>query len=231
MKFKAKLSQLKKETHDTFTLTFDCPERPDFKPGQFFMIEFLRKEKTPKRSYSCSSSPERKGILEFTIKQMPEGYVSKLLTSAPIGEEFLIDGPWGHFVFEHEKMQEVVLLAAGSGIAPFRCFCQYIIDKNLETKVSLYYSNKTEEDIICKADFDDFVKKIKEMKLVYCLSREEKQGYYYGRIDSKLIKNVVKENKGAYYFICGPPAMVFDTEKLLIQEQIAKEMIKTEKYG
>ncbi|MEM4326946.1 MAG: FAD-dependent oxidoreductase, partial [Candidatus Diapherotrites archaeon] len=220
MKFKAKLLKVKQETHDSYTLTFECPERPDFKPGQFFMIEFLRKEKIPKRSYSCSSSPERKGILEFTIKQMPEGYVSKLLTTAPLGEEFLLDGPWGHFVFEPEKMKKIVLLAAGSGIAPFRCFCQYVLDKNLDTQVSLYYSNKTEQDIICKNDFDEFAKKIKGIKLVYCLSREERKGYYFGRIDSKLIKKIVEENKESYYFICGPPAMVLDTEKILIENNV-----------
>jgi ferredoxin-NADP reductase len=231
MKLKMKLVNTKIETHDSKTLTFESPDRPDFKPGQFFMIEFMRQEKIPKRSYSVSSSPTRKGILEFTVKAMPNGYVSKLLNEAKVGEEFMLDGPWGHFVFESEKMPEIVLIAAGSGIAPFRCFCQYIIDNKLKTKVSLYYSNKTEADIICRHDLDEFAKKIPGMKLVYYLTREKKYGFECGHIDSNSISEIVKNNPSAYYFICGPPQMVVDVEAMLYENKISKDKVKTEKYG
>ena len=226
-----KLVKSKPETHDTHTLTFESPERPDFKPGQFFMIEFMRAEKIPKRSYSIASSPTKIGILELTVKQMPDGWISKLLNEAKPGEEFMLDGPWGHFVFDPEKMKDLVLLSAGSGIAPFRGFCQYIIDKNLDTKVMLVYSNKTESDIICKDDLLDFAKKIKGMELTLTLSREEKPGYRMGRIDDALVKEIIAKKPGAYFFICGPPVMVADTEQLLISNGIPKERIKTEKYG
>ena len=124
------------------------------------------------------------------------------------------------------------MIAAGSGIAPFRCFCQYIIDKNLPTRTTLVYGNKTEDDIICRQDFLDFEKQIRGMKLTFILSREEKEGYHFGRIDDALIKKILSEQSAnANFFICGPPAMVSDTEKLLMENGIGKERIKTEKYG
>ncbi len=232
MKVKMKLTGKKRETHDTYTLTFESPDRPDFRPGQFFMLEFMRPEKIPKRSYSVSSSPTRKGSIEFTIKQMPEGWISKLLNDAKPGEEFLLDGPWGHFIFDGSAMKEIVMFSAGSGIAPFRCFCQYIIDKKLPTKATLVYGNKTAEDIICRADLLDFRKKIPGMELVMALSREQKEGYRFGRIDDALAKEIVtRQSADASYFICGPPAMVADVEQLLLANGVAKEKIKTEKYG
>ncbi len=226
-----KLIKSKQETHDTHTLTFKSHERPDYKPGQFFMIEFMRAEKIPKRSYSVASSPTKKGLLDLAVKKMPGGWISKLLNEAEPGEEFMLDGPWGHFVFDSQKMGDIVLLSAGSGIAPFRAFCQYIIDNKLDTKVTLVYSNKTEEDIICKADLLDFAKQIKGMDLVLTLSREEKAGYRHGRIDDSLVSKIIASHKEADYFICGPPAMVTDTEQLLLANGIAKEKIKTEKFG
>src|SRR3989344_6005658 len=232
MKVKMKLTESKPETHDTHTLRFESAERPDFKPGQFFMIEFMRTEKIPKRSYSVASSPTKKGILELTVKQMPDGWISKLLNEAKPGEEFMLDGPWGHFIFGPAKMHNIILLSAGSGIAPFRGFCQFIIDNKLSTKVTLVYSNKTEEDIICKQDLLGFAKQIKEMELVLTLSREQKEGYRSGRIDDAAIKDIIsRRGADAYYFICGPPVMVADTEKLLLENGILKERIKTEKYG
>ena len=227
-----KLVKTEQETHDTHTLTFESPERPDFRPGQFFMIEFMRPEKIPKRSYSVASSPTKKGIIELTVKQMPDGWISKLLNGAKPGEEFMLDGPWGHFIFDDQKMNEIVLLSAGSGIAPFRGFCQYIIDRKLPTKVTLAYGNKTGEDVICRHELVEFAERIKGMKLILTLSREEKPGYRFGRIDDALVKEITSAGSSdACYFICGPPPMVTDTEQLLIANGIAKERIKTEKYG
>ncbi len=230
-KEKFRLVKSKKETPDTVTITLESEKRQDFKPGQFFMIEFTRPEKIPKRSYSVSSSPTKPGIIEFTVKQMPEGYISKLLNEAKEGEEFILDGPWGHFVFDPEKMPEIVMLAAGSGIAPFRCFCQYLIDKKLSTKSALVYSNKTEEDIICHMELLEYSKLIPGMELTLTLSREQKPGFRNGRIDEPLVKEITAKHPDAHYFICGPPVMVSDTEKLLLDAGIAKEKIKTEKYG
>ncbi len=231
MKVKMKVAKNKAETHDTNTITFHSDGRPDFRPGQFFMVEFMRGEKIPKRSYSTSSSPTRKGIIEFTIKQMPEGWVSKLLCGVKEGEELMVDGPWGHFIFDEARMPEIVMLAAGSGIAPFRCFCQYILDKKLPTKAILVYSNKTEQDIICKKDFNEFAQKLPGLKVIYSLTREEKQGFLCGRIDAPCVSDLIKELPAAFFFICGPPAMVADTERLVLEAGVPKERIKTEKYG
>ena len=225
-----KLIKKNSETHDTCTLTFEG-DRPDFRPGQFFMIEIMRKEKIPKRSYSVSSSPTRQGMLELTIKEMPNGFISKLLCDAKVGEEFMLDGPWGHFIFDEDKMHEVVMLSAGSGIAPFRAMCEYIIDKKLSTKVTLAYSNRTREDIICRKDLEAFAAKIPNMKLILALTREQCDGFYCGRIDAKMVKQVISENKNPFYFICGPPEMVSGTEQLLLSCGVSKEKIKTEKYG
>lgn len=225
-----KLVKVKKETPDTSTLTFEG-KRKDYKAGQFFIIEFMRREKIPKRSYSVSSSPARKGLLELTVKAMPEGYVSKLLVEAKVGEEFILDGPWGHFAFDEATMPEIVMIGAGSGIAPFRAICQYIMDKGLGTKATLVYSSRTFKDIICRAELLDFEKKIKGLKLIITLSREKRKGFHSGRIDDAMIKEITSKSPAADYFICGPPAMVSDIEKMLLAHGIQPEKIKLEKYG
>ena len=79
MKQKMKVVKITKETHDTVTITLKGEEKLDFKPGQFIMIELLREEKIPKRAYSLSSSPTRNDSLDITIKEMPDGWISKIL--------------------------------------------------------------------------------------------------------------------------------------------------------
>ncbi|MEK6957565.1 MAG: FAD-dependent oxidoreductase [archaeon] len=226
-----KIDKITRETHDTVTLTLKGRQKMDFRPGQFIMIELQGKEKTPKRAYSLSSSPT-KDFLEITVKEMPNGWISKIVNNGmKIGEEISVTGPYGNFVFDPEQMKEIVLLAAGSGIAPFRCFCQYIIDKKLPTKVTFVYSNKAERDIIFKGQIRDFAKKIKGLELILTLTREEKKGFRHGRIDDAFVKGIVSKNVGANYFICGPPEMVNATKGLLQANGVQKECIKAEVYG
>ncbi|MCR4369230.1 MAG: FAD-binding oxidoreductase [archaeon] len=231
LKQKVKITRVTKETLDTATITMKGDAPFDFKPGQFVMVQLLGKETVPKRAYSISSSPTRNETLEITVKQMPDGWVSKLLNGVRAGDEMMVDGPYGHFVFDPEKMKSIVLLAAGSGIAPFRCFCQYIEDKKLGTKVHFVYSSKTEEDIIFRDTLKGFAKRNKNLSLLLTLTREEKEGYHSGRIDEEMVKDITKKNPGAFYFICGPPKMVAGTKALLEAAGIPKEGIKVEIYG
>ena len=231
MKQKMKVVKITKETHDTVTITLKGEEKLDFKPGQFIMIELLSEEKIPKRAYSLSSSPTRNDSLDITIKEMPDGWISKILNEIKEGEEIMVDGPYGHFVFDPETMKEIVLLGAGSGIAPFRGFSHFLIDKKLQTRVTFVYSNKTEEDIIFHKQLLEFQKAISNLELILCLSREEKKDFRKGSIDEELIKEILDKHKDANYFICGPPKMVSGTKELLEKNGVTKEKIKVEIYG
>lgn len=234
LEFKARLAKVNRETHDTSTLVLKCPKRPGFKPGQFFMVGFAAKkgcEKMPKRAYSASSSPSRKGILEFTVKEKPDGYVSRLLCSAKCNQAFIVDGPWGEFAFDEAKMAEIVMVAAGSGIAPFRAMCQYIADKGLKTKATLIYSARAFDDIIFREELSELGKKIRGMELLVTLSREQRKGFRTGRIDEALIKEIAAKSPLAHYFICGPVQMANDIEAMLLKSGIAKGKILAEKYG
>jgi len=231
LKQKMVVDKITKDTPDTVTLTLTGKEKLDFKPGQFIMIEILGEEKTPKRAYSLSSSPTRNENLEITIKEMADGWISKIVCDMEGGEEMNVDGPYGHFVFDPETMSEIVLIGAGSGVAPYRSFCHYIIDKELPTKVTFVYSNKTEEDIIFHQQLLEFEKQIEGMELILTLSREEKEGFRQGRIDEALVKEIVSKKPKAHYFICGPPKMVNGTKELLLANKIEKDQIKIEVYG
>jgi len=230
MKQKMKLVKKTNETHDTVTLTFHGQEKMDFKPGQFMIIEFLREEKIPKRSYSISSSPTRNDVVEITVKEMPDGWVSKLLCDAKEEEEFMIDGPYGHFILE-DDMKEAVFFGAGSGIAPFRGFSHYIIDKKLPMKVVLVYSSKKEKDIIFHKQLREFAQEIPGMELILTLTREEKKGFRHGRINDSMIKEILGKMDKPFFFLCGSPKMVQSVKELLLSNGVDKERIKQEVYG
>ena len=230
MKQVMKIIETKKETHDSITLSLKGKEKINFIPGQFVMVEILNEEKNPKRAYSISSSPLR-DVLQITIKETPDGYVSKLLNHSKVGDELMVEGPFGHMLFDSEKMKSVVLIGAGSGIAPLKSISQFVLDKKLSTNITFCYSNRTEADIIFHNALVDFEKKIKNFKLILAITREKKECFHCGRIDEKMIKEIHKKNPDAFYFLCGPPKMVNAIKKLIFNQGIKKENVFAESYG
>jgi len=230
MKQVMKIIETKKETPESITLSLKGKEKINFIPGQFVMVELLNEKKIPKRAYSISSSP-LSDILQITIKETPNGYVSKLLNQSKVGDELIVEGPFGHMLFDSEKMKSVVLIGAGSGIAPIKSISQFVFDKKLNTNITLCYSNRTEADIIFHDKLLDFKKQIKNFNLLLAITREEKKGFHCGRIDEKMVKEINEKNPEAFYFLCGPKKMVNAIKELIFNQGIEKKRVFFEIYN
>ncbi len=223
---------VKKETHDVTTITFKGTQRMSFNPGHFVMVQLLKNGKElPKRAYSISSSPVNNETIDITVKRVHDGLISNILNEVEVGEKAIVDGPFGHLIFDPTESKEIILLAAGCGIAPFRSFIKYIYDEKLDTKITLVYSNKTQGDIIFYNELKELSEKMNNFDLLLTLTREEKPGFSCGRIDNQMVKGIISSNKNAQYFICGSRGMANNSKKILEENGVPKEKIRVEAYG
>ncbi|MBS3137017.1 oxidoreductase [Candidatus Woesearchaeota archaeon] len=230
------------ETHDTKTLRFGFSKdkRIDFIPGQFIMLAIPTEKDGKKtivnRSYSVASSPT-KDYLDLTIKEVPDGFTSKQLQNTEVGEEFEFSGPYGNFVFNEKKMQKIVLIGSGSGISALHSIIQYIQDKELDTRATLIYSNKTPDDIIYKKELLEMNDDMPNFNLFLTITRpEEMENFrqwtgHTGRIDTAFLQQCVKDIKIPYFFLCGSSDFVKSMQTLLLELKVNKEKIKKEVYG
>ncbi len=212
-----------------------------FVPGQFVQVEITLEErgafklhgkpKTQKRSLSISSSPGEKKYLELTIKEVPHGLVSEYMAHhLKTGDTMKILGPLGKFVLEKkEKKRHVIFLAAGSGIAPFMSMLRSIADDGLAVDGTLFYSNKTAEEILWKQEIEEIAGKNKNLSYIFTLTRQQWDGKT-GRIDKSLIFSRIQEKENTNFYICGSPDFVKSMEELLKAESIPKESIKKEVF-
>jgi len=229
-----KVTDVIDETPDTRTIRMDSGEF-DFKPGQFVMInvecEVDGEKKLVKRAYSISSPPTKKGYIDLTVKIYDVGLVSKKLYEMRVGDEFEVSGPYGHFTFDESLHKNIVLIGGGVGVTPLMCMAEYIKDKELDINVDLIYSSKTPNDII----FKERIMKNGHKKTKVHLTITRPEGHEWegitGRINEEMIKNIVKDLRLPYYFLCGPTMMVEETAKLLKNMGINHEKIKLERFG
>lgn len=108
-----------------------CPDGGpffDFEPGQYVQLASWRQPDDAKpRAYSIASAPHQAERLEFYAVLIGDaseddedaGSFTMVLWHLEVGDDVLYMGPAGRFTLERSRQPEVVLVATGTGLAPF----------------------------------------------------------------------------------------------------------------
>ena len=206
-------------TQDVRRFRVEKPEDYKFEPGQATEVTIKGKEekvgKGPFTFTSLNEEPE----LEFTIKIYDEG-LTKELSKLETGNELVIHDVWGSITYKGPG----VFLAGGAGVTPFIAILKQLFKVGKIKNNVLIFSNKTEDDIILKDEFDQMLGK----NFINVLTREKSDKYYSQHIDEVLINKLVKDFN-QYFYICGPDKFVEDIKSILKNLGVTDDKIVIEK--
>src|SRR5690606_32293001 len=110
-----------------------------------------------------------------------------------------------------------ILFAAGSGITPVISIIKDSLKNQAQRKVSLFYCNSTEEEIIFKKELESLAQQYSDrfqLQLFVSRSSVDGAGFLCGRMDDSRIKELlsnVQDYNFNHYFICGPEGMIGST--------------------
>jgi ferredoxin-NADP reductase len=230
-RMKVGLKLILEETCETKSFFFDLStESFTFIPGQFVNLTAeIPQRPRVRRAYSIASSPLDEDF-QLTVKRIEGGVLSTFLCeNASVGEFFDIKGPYGIFTLD-EHAEQVVFIAAGSGIVPFRSMWRYISQKPLNTKVTLLYASRSLGYIIYREELMSLQRP--RFTVVHTLTRNDDPTWtgYSRRIDPEMLLEVVREFRDKLFYVCGPPAMCNCVVLYLKDFGVDRTKIKTEKY-
>ncbi|HZC42842.1 MAG TPA: FAD-dependent oxidoreductase [Acidobacteriaceae bacterium] len=123
------------EDSQCYHLEFDIPEleKFDFEPGQFIsMVGEDSRGKPQTRAYSIASAP-RENRFDLCLDRVDGGFFSNRLADAKPGDVVLFHGPYGLFVLRR-PLVDSMLIATGTGIAPFRAFVETLFPNEREDR-------------------------------------------------------------------------------------------------
>ena len=217
------------ETPTIITVVFNKPEI-NFKPGNYMVFYLdVNDPKGNYRDFSIISSPTEE---DLKISCRLTGSVFKRkLCSLKSGDKITVKGPFGNFLLDERR--DIIMIAGGIGITPFMSMIKYVVDLKLKTNITLFYSNRTPEEIAFKSKFDDIYQTNRNIKIIYTITNfdESKKPWNgnKGFIDSNMIKyNTSISNR--LFYICGPPGMIEAMLTLLKSMNIKEEDIKIENF-
>lgn len=164
--------------------------------GQHYEIRFPDEDLM--RNYSIVSSPIRTDILEFGIKVLATGMMSRRLADAAPGDALEIRGPLGQgFPWTPEDGVPLILLGAGAGITPLLPMYDHFSASYPGESVLFLVTAKSIERIFRHERYRDAM-------TIRCTQRE-------GRLDSDSISAFLEPLRGvveANFRICGPGGFI-----------------------
>jgi ferredoxin-NADP reductase/nitrite reductase/ring-hydroxylating ferredoxin subunit len=219
----------------------------DYTAGQYAFFDIggvYNDSKGPVRHFTISSSPTENFIMITTrIRDTP---YKKRLSSLEEGIMVKVRGPQGKFVLHDDYSKPAVFLSGGIGVTPFRSMIKYATDKQLPIKIVMFDSNRNSENTLFKNEFDEYVNINRNLKIVYTITEEEKQGAQdtsspirqqwtgeRGRIDKAMLTKHLTDDqiKNSIFYTCGPPGMLKAMQDLIQNDlKVPNDRIKVEEF-
>jgi ferredoxin-NADP reductase len=229
MKFETKVKEIIQRTYNVKSFRFPRPDVLDYEAGQFMFVTIKSENNKLAKHFTISSSPTEKEFVEFT-KKLTGSPFSNALDAMKPNDWAELNAPYGNFTFEGE-FAKVGMLSGGIGITPLMSMCRYCTDLQLNTKITLLYGNRSEQDIAFRTELEQMQKQNKNLKVVFTLT-ETNTGWngLNGRIDVDMIRKEMPDFKERTFYTCGPPMMVDAMEKLLRDLAVPKDQIKKESF-
>ena len=227
---KIRIKNIKKETPEAVSIEFDIPENLkdefSFKPGQFLTLKAKIQDKDVKRSYSLCSSPSS-GKHKVVVKQIPNGIFSTFANQElKITDILEVNKPAGSFYIETDatNCKNYTLIAAGSGITPIMSILKTILKEEPNSKVNLFYGNKTPNLTIFKEELEAIKAANKNrFNLNFIFSRSKgESNFHSGRLEGRKLKKLFKKlapiQDTNEVFICGPEELSYSVKELLTKK-------------
>lgn len=188
-------------------LTLEPVDAPlPFLPGQYALVSDTD-FRIPVRSYSLANAPDPGGRLSLLVTRVPGGTTSEWLTDGlPVGEQLLVDGPYGTFVVDPSLDQPVLGLAGGSGLAPILALAEDAVRRGMPHPFTVVFSCRTEEHLIHADRLLSWAEEYADFSFVRTLTQAEGPPPV-GRVQT-VLPQLVPDLSGHGVFIAGAPGFV-----------------------
>lgn len=222
---------------DTWEFIFTPGRKFAFAPGQY--MEWTLGHKDPdtrgnRRYFTIASSPTE-NALRLGVKFYPQSSTYKQsMLEMEADDEIVAAQIAGDFTLPEDRRQRLVFIAGGIGITPYRSMLQHMLDTRQRRPITLFYSNKSADDIVYK-DVLNHAQRELGVRVIYTLTDRinlpENWKGQVGRIDEAMIRQEVPEYRNCMFYISGPNAMVDSMKAVLHHLHIPADHIKTDYFS
>ncbi len=228
------VTAVREETGDMKTIRMaaaDGHELAYFRPGQYIPVCVEIDGNIVERPYSLTASPEESlngGYYEISVKRAGDGYISNFLNdTVKVGTKLTLGAPMGvNFYMPMRDSKNIIGIAGGSGVTPFRSMARAICDGTIHACLTLIYGCNKASDIAFAGEWPEYEKLTGgKVKCVPVIAFEEAAGCEHGFITLDIIKKYADIDQ-ASFFISGPQGLMDHMHKVLGETNIRRKFTR-----
>ncbi len=227
--FEAAISEVRKLSESTIALSLkgDALTQLAFLPGQYVNLKVPGSDQT--RAYSFSSM-QKNGEVSFLIRNVPGGLMSSFLTNlAKAGDSLTLAGPLGSFYLREIK-RPLLLLAGGTGLAPFTAMLEKIAAQGSDHPLHLIYGVTHDHDLVEMDKLEAFAQQIPNFTYSACVASPDSSYPQKGYVTQHIAPQHLNDGEVDIY-LCGPPPMVEAVSQFIRAQGIAPANFFYEKFA
>lgn len=221
------LTRINRSSPTTVTFSLQVESALNFLPGQYVNLQVPGHEEH--RAYSFSSAPGRQEV-SFLIRDVPGGLMSSFMRNdARPGGSMRFTGPYGSFYLRPIE-RPVLMLAGGTGLAPFLSMLQWLRSHPSSHPITLAYGVNGTEDLVELETLDLLRKELPDFDyftvVVDKASGHPRTGYVTDHLTSAHL------NAGEVdIYVCGPPPMVEGVRRWIASAGVTPHQFLFEKFS
>ena len=223
----ARLHSVDRLSGTTIAFALDRTDQFTFLPGQY--VNVLVPGTDQRRSYSFSSSPCAE-TLNFLVRNIPRGVMSTYLREKAVpGTSIEFTGPAGSFYLREIK-RPLLLLAGGTGLAPFLSMLGKIAETGSAYPIHLGYGVTNDVDLVRVERLEELATKIPDFTFFTCVAAGDsvhlRKGYVMAHVEPGQLNGGDVD-----VYLCGPPPMVDAVRAWLGEQSVTPAKFYYEKFS
>lgn len=228
----ARLEGKRQLTPDMAEFSFRTDWPADFLAGQYAL---LYPPDTPgARAYSMANGANADGLWRFVIRRVPGGRGSNALFRAGVGDEVVLDGPYGHAYLRDDSEREIVCIAGGSGLAPMLSVACTALARDPARRVHFFDGVRTHRDLCGEGLLAEGLPHGGSLAYTPVLSAPEPSAPWSGAVGfvHQAVERSLPQPLDCYeFYFAGPPPMIEAVQTLLLHgHQVPFQQIHFDRF-
>jgi benzoate/toluate 1,2-dioxygenase reductase subunit len=227
--FEAAISAVRQLSGSTIALSIkgEALSKLAFLPGQYVNLKVPGSEQS--RAYSFSTL-QKDGEVSFLIRNVPGGLMSSFLTGlAKAGDRMSLAGPLGSFYLREIK-RPLLLLAGGTGLAPFTAMLEKIAEQGSAHPLHLIYGVTHDFDLVEMDKLEALAARIPNFTYSACVASPDSSYPLKGYVTQHIAPQHLNDGDVDVY-LCGPPPMVEAVSGYIREQGIQPANFYYEKFA
>lgn len=224
----AKIVGHERRTPDIAVLTVRPAPTLDYLPGQAVSVETQLRPRLW-RFFSIASAPDEEGVLELHVQARDGGPVSSALAHhVAVGDLLRLGPPVGQLTLDAASDRDLLLVAAGTGLAPMKALIGHVAQQEHPRRVHLFWGVRRTDDLYDLAAVERLAAEHHWLTVTVAVSDQDDYTGERGPIADVVARHGPWTSWDVC--ICGSPSMIENTRTQLVAARVPAARIRTEAY-